>query len=876
MPNELQQLKARVAHLEEELLYAHTVLFQTTEAGCFHESVLQYGSPEAILHEADGKLRLVLPLVGVAFYLINEATADLQLRHLQAPAPIATVLPNEFERLLEERLIAQALTSPQAIFRSTRDRDATLILHGIATRSRVRGLFLGMLQGSRSNLRQSAVALLRLALANLAHTLESFELYRFLHRHNRELQERNHELEMARARFSSTFELMPMGLALIRQEADKPPMVLALNAVARQYSHTPEAKCPALLEHIFPCILAEKGLFDAITEPKSFGPLTCTCHGKTCWLRGQIVPVWPEEFLLLFEDHTQHYHTEQALVAARRITRMLEANARDLTLAIDAHQNLAYVSPSARTLLGIDAAHLVGTPATRLFAPDLVEQLLLVDRTVPLTLETELTAHDGTAIPCELVVTPLQDDAGNWEHIMVVARDIRERRALEARLSHQTMHDGLTGLPKRELFLSFIHRAIQAKHRDPQRLPTVLLVDVRRLSSINATLGHGAGDALLLQVANRIQANVRAQDAVARVGATEFGVLLDTITEGRTAIRLQRRLQQALEAPAVVHGHEIRPETAWGMAMILHVQTSAEDSLRQAAIALAQSKQCPRSHLQVFRPSLRQAFEHRATLEHDLARALEASAAGTGPLAVHFQPIVLTPHFTLWGFEALARWHHPQHGSIPPAVFIPLAEETGLMEALGHFVLEQACFQAAVWNTLRPVHLSVNLSPQQLTAPNLVDRVRSVLQMTSLPPERLTLEITESTLMANPAMALNILSRLRNLGLGIAIDDFGTGYSSLAYLHQLPATTLKIDRTFITSIHHPHTQNVVRTILSLAFSLNLHVVAEGVEQSNQAMILSQFQTHALQGFLFARPLPADEAGRLLETTSFAPAGTNRS
>jgi Amt family ammonium transporter len=484
--------------------------------------------------------------------------------------------------------------------------------------------------------------------------------------------------------------------------------------------------------------------------------------------------------------------------------------------------------------------------------------------------ETELVHHSGEPIACELVASPLRDDEGHWDSIMVVARDIRERKALEARLSHQALHDGLTGLPQRELFLSFIQRAIQTKHRDPKRTPVVFLVEFLRFSQVAISFGQRVADAILLQVARRLQEHVRAHDAIARLGENQFGILLDDPHDGRALIRLQRRLRQALEAPYLVDNQEIRLETAWGLASILEPQTTAEEAQRQASLALAHSKKQEHRRLQVFRPSMRQEFAHRAALEQDLARALEESGAGGGPLDIYFQPLVRPPHFTLWGFEALARWNHPHHGFIPPAVFIPLAEETGLIDPLGRLVLERACLHAAAWNTRNEVHLSVNLSTRQLLSPDLAEHVRQVLAASGLSPHLLTLEITESTLMTNPAQALTILQRLRQLGIGIAIDDFGTGYSSLAYLHQLPVTSLKIDRSFVATLSHPPTQNLVRTILSLAFSLGLQVTAEGVESSEQALFLAQSQTHFLQGFLFSRPVPATEAEALLSTPSLAP------
>ncbi|MEJ5243894.1 MAG: EAL domain-containing protein [Desulfomicrobiaceae bacterium] len=876
MQNELQPLQARILYLEEELLFAQSVLAQMSEAGCFHQSLNRYASADAILQEADHKLCQVLPLVATAFFLIDEATADIEMRLVQGPEYITQEIPQEIERLREERLVAQALVSDHVIFRTASRGDATLVLHGIATRSRVRGLFLGVLQGPREDLRESALTLLRVALGNLAHTLESFELYRMLRSSNRELEERNHALELARARLHACFELMPLGLAILHTPPGEPPSITAINAAARRHGRCTQDALPAPLAQIFPCIAKQPTLWeDPSSAPRPFGPLACHCHGQERWIQGQVVPVWPNEVLLLFEDKTQQYRTEEALAAARRITRMLEENARDLTLAIDEAGTLTYVSPSARTLLGANPARLVGMPATDIIPEEALARVRLAQAGSPVTVEAELVHHSGEPIACELVAAPLRDAEGRWDSIMVVARDLRERKALEARLSHQALHDGLTGLPQRELFLSFIQRAIQAKHRDPKRTPVVFLVEFLRFSLVTTSFGHPVGDAILLQATHRLQEHVRAHDAIARLGENTFGILLDNPPDGRTAIHLQRRLRRAFEAPYLVDNQEVRLETAWGIAAILEPQTNAQEALRQASIALAHSKKQEHRRLQVFRPSMCQEFAQRAVLEQDLARALEESGAAGGPLDIHFQPLVRPPHFTLWGFEALARWNHPRHGFIPPAVFIPLAEETGLIDPLGRLVLERACLYAAAWNTRQEVHMSVNLSARQLLAPDLAEHVRQVLAASGLPAHLLTLEITESTLMTNPAQALAILQRLRQLGVGIAIDDFGTGYSSLAYLHQLPVTSLKIDRSFVASLSHPSTQNLVHTILSLAFSLGLQVTAEGVESPEQALLLAQSQTHFLQGFLFSRPVPAAEAEALLATPSLAPEPMHR-
>ncbi|MGH2692970.1 MAG: putative bifunctional diguanylate cyclase/phosphodiesterase [Actinomycetota bacterium] len=430
----------------------------------------------------------------------------------------------------------------------------------------------------------------------------------------------------------------------------------------------------------------------------------------------------------------------------------------------------------------------------------------------------------------------------------------------------QALFDPLTKLPNRELFRDRVERALAGALRQ-RRMIGVLLFDLDGFKRVNDSLGHSAGDRLLAEVADRLRRSVRAMDVASRLGGDEFAVLVHDIRGAHDAVRVAGRIERALRDPFRLEGHEILVTASMGIGIAdgsEPAQTSAEQLLREADVAMYRAKEDPDVRYRVFDPVMHAAAVNRLESEAELRRAIEREE-----LVVHYQPIVGLSSGHVAGVEALVRWDHPQRGLIPPNDFIPLAEETGLIVPLGHFVLREACREVRDWRigTERtPIGLSVNLSTRQLRDPMLVPEIASILRETGLEAERLILEITENATVANDPTVLEHLHALRELGVRVAIDDFGTGYSSLSYLARLPVDLLKIDRSFVQALGQGSPEgSVVRVICQLANAWGLVVVGEGIEEAEELEMLRGEGCVLGQGFFLGRPLPADKVLRQIET-----------
>lgn len=435
-------------------------------------------------------------------------------------------------------------------------------------------------------------------------------------------------------------------------------------------------------------------------------------------------------------------------------------------------------------------------------------------------------------------------------------RDLTARHRAEERLRHDAIHDALTGLPNRTLFMDRLGQALLRSKRHLDHRFAVLFVDVDRFKVVNDSLGHLVGDELLVAVAARIRQSVRPADTVARLGGDEFTILLETIERPQDANVAAERIQNRMAIPFRLGEKEIFATLSIGIAISAPHYHTAEEMLRDADIAMYRAKSNGRAGHEVFQPGMHSSAVALLQLESDLRRALDREE-----IMLHYQPIVRLTDAEIVGFEALARWNHPQRGLIYPAEFIGLAEETGLIVAIGRWALFEACARMAQWQRTfgRPdLTMSVNLSGRQLAQRGFVADVARVLGETGLPPHTLCLEITETVLMENGQSAAGSLVHLRDLGVKIHIDDFGTGYSSLSYLHRFAIDTLKIDRSFI---NHVTTGNenmeIIRTITALAGNLKVPVIAEGVETEVQREQLLALGCQSAQGYLFS--MPADEA-----------------
>ena len=451
--------------------------------------------------------------------------------------------------------------------------------------------------------------------------------------------------------------------------------------------------------------------------------------------------------------------------------------------------------------------------------------------------------------------------------------DITSRRLAEDRLHHVAFHDSLTDLANRNCFNERLNAAVERNSTDAEQGFAVMFMDLDRFKLVNDSLGHPAGNALLCEVARRLSAAVRPGDLVARLGGDEFAVLLEQVQEpaAAMAMALAQRLQQVLAAPMMINGTEVVPVASIGITFSDLGYRSADEVLRDADLAMYEAKADGIHRVALFNQGMHERVAEKLKLEGDLRRAI-----GEGQLTLVYQPLFkLQPHL-LVGFEALARWTHPERGAISPAVFIALAEESGHIEALTAWVIDQAAGQLASWQTeheaLQGLGMHVNISARDLTSAALLPQVREVLRRHALAPHQLTLEITETTLMGKLTTVLDTMHALRNVGVKFSIDDFGTGYSSLAYLSTLPIDSLKIDRSFVNGMtEKPQNVEIVRAVLTLGRSLGQTIIAEGVETAEQLSMLRELGVDVGQGYLLSRPLRADQVPALFAIKVAQPA-----
>jgi diguanylate cyclase (GGDEF)-like protein/PAS domain S-box-containing protein len=564
---------------------------------------------------------------------------------------------------------------------------------------------------------------------------------------------------------------------------------------------------------------------------------------------------------------------EASLLAREAQFRSLVQNSSDVIVVISTDNGISYVSDSAKRVFGYEPADLAATSFFDLLHPD---DLPEIKRFVG-----EVAARPGVM---SLVECRLRHADGTWRHVETVGnnlladpdvngfvlntRDVTERRALEEQLAHRAFHDELTNLANRALFTDRVEHAVarQARRREPV---SVLFLDLDGFKNVNDTLGHAAGDELLVEVAARLRECAREVDTVARLGGDEFAILLEDVRDGSGPARVADRVGRALSKPIRLRDKAVVVSASIGIAVVEPGQTmSSEELLRNADIAMYMAKGSGKNRYEIFEPSMHVAVVQRLETEADLARAVAEQE-----FVLHYQPIVALDSQRITGVEALVRWEHPERGMIPPNDFIPIAEETGLIVPMGRWVLMEACTQAARWQaeyqTHPPLSISVNLSPRQLLDIAVVEHVREALAASGIAPETLTLEITETALVQDTEVTIERLAALKRLGVRLAIDDFGTGYSSLSYLQRFPVDVLKIDRSFIDAVDRDSNPALIRAIVELGHSLQLDTVAEGIERTDQLQQFRALQCRHGQGYFFARPASHEDISALFAREGIA-------
>ena len=477
------------------------------------------------------------------------------------------------------------------------------------------------------------------------------------------------------------------------------------------------------------------------------------------------------------------------------------------------------------------------------------------------TWEVTGVRKDGTLFPMVVSTSAIVVD-GFDPVTSCIVRDLSEQKRLESELSHQALHDGLTGLPNR-LMLADRLEQILTRARLHARLCGVLYVDLDRFKTVNDTLGHASGDLLLVEAAARLQDALRETDTVARVGGDEFVVLCEDLDSVQHAIEVAERIIASLREPFVLAGDNVKMSASVGIALCADGNAIVDALVANADIAMYRAKDNGRNCYELFDEAMQKWVSTQLALEKGLRHAVARDE-----LRLVYQPIIDAEDATVRGFEALVRWERPGFGLVPPDEFIAMAEDTGLIIEIGAWVLEEACGQAAAWAQRWPgrrLGIAVNVSSRQLATRDIIDTVKTTLARTGLDPTRLTLELTESTLIDDTVNTRAILREIRDLGVNLSLDDFGTGYSSLTYLRAFPINIVKIDKSFVRTIGTEREDTaIVAAVIALANNLDIRVVAEGVETHEQLAVLLQLQCHYLQGYLFSKARPSTDVAEIIE------------
>ncbi len=610
------------------------------------------------------------------------------------------------------------------------------------------------------------------------------------------------------------------------------------------------------------------------------------------WVRGLAALVLLFDFYAIYQ-HMQLHRIRRQLAERDQLFQLISENAADMIALVDGDGRRLYNSPAYLKVLGYSPEDLNATSSIEQIHPDDRPRVLKAAEKARLSgqgerMEYRVRHKDGTWRTLESTASPIRNEKGQTDKLVIVNRDITERKRAEEMLAHNAFHDGLTNLPNRALFLDRLQQALSLSKRHPNYKFAVLLIDVDEFKIINDSLGHAAGDDLLIQIGQRLKESVRRADTVsrprtsdvpdrpanddtlARLGGDEFTILLDDIRDPIEAVRVAERVQAELAIPFVVNQQEIVISASIGIAASTSPHTHAEDLLRDADIAMYRAKRAGKACCEVSDTAMHENAVKRLQLETDLRKALDQ-----GEFRVYYQPIVSLQTGKITGFEALTRWQRPE-GILPPIAFILVAEETGLIIPMNRQLLREACQQLRSWQSEfpsdPPLTMSVNMTSREFAQPDLASEIRKSLEQTSVDPSCLQLEIIETIAMGDAEKSGHVLAQLKALGVRLSIDDFGTGYSSLSRLRRIPVDTLKIDRAFISNMDtDPENREIVRAIIVLAHNLGLKVVAEGTETEEHINLLKQLNCEMAQGYFFSRPADDQTMFKLLASNRTAAA-----
>jgi diguanylate cyclase (GGDEF)-like protein/PAS domain S-box-containing protein len=563
----------------------------------------------------------------------------------------------------------------------------------------------------------------------------------------------------------------------------------------------------------------------------------------------------PEFLIALFDDVTDRQSLSKELENTKKFLELVVDNI-PVSLIVERVSDGRYLlaNRSAETILNRRREDATGLRATDIFNPREAKLITARDEAAIkkrslLVEEHPISTKDGLRLFLTRRMTVL-DDAGEPQYLIKTHEDVTDRRQTESRMAHMAYHDGLTDLPNRAAFLQALAQMIEACEGTDEEF-AVLSLDLDGLKEVNDVFGHAIGDKLLIEVARRIQASARG-GVVARLSGDEFGLIIDG-KQPVAGMLLAEKLAETLTTEFLIDGKTVRTGVTTGISVFPHNGADAASLLANAGAALFRAKAKSRGSISIYEPEMDQQIRDRRVLHQDLSVAIK-----NGELSLHYQPQATSRDAVaggeVIGFEALARWLHPVRGFVPPGDFIPLAEESGLIVAMGEWILREACREAASWS--KPLQVAVNLSPAQFMHGDVVNVVHSILLETGLAPGRLELEITEGVLIEDFDRGLALLRRLKALGVRISMDDFGSGYSSLSYLQAFPFDKIKIDRAFVINLgRNPQSAAIIRAVISLGHGLEMSIVAEGVETEEQLGFLADQGCDAVQGYFIGRPLP---------------------